>query len=124
MPNPLAAPVSSASGAYSEEDTFMARSISASVGANGTNRKDDSMTVQDLLNQVPVDQGGPDPLLAVDGLPWQKTIAAIKQFQKVQVNLKFPDGRVDPNGPTLAALNKFDEPKVVEEAPMGQVFLV
>jgi peptidoglycan hydrolase-like protein with peptidoglycan-binding domain len=124
MPNPLAALVSSASGTYSEEDAFMARSISASVGANGRNRKDDSMTVQDLLNQVPVDEGGPDPLLDVDGLPWQKTIAAIKQFQKVQVGLKFPDGRVDPNGPTLAALNKFDAPKVVEHLPMSRVFFV
>lgn len=102
----------------------MARSILASVGASGTNRKDDSMTVQDLLNQVPMGQGGPDPLLAVDGLPWQKTIAAIKRFQKIQVNLKFPDGRVDPNGPTLAALNKFDEPKVAEQVPMSRVFLV
>lgn len=102
----------------------MARSISASVGAGGTNRKDDSMTVQDLLNQVPVDKGGPDPLLAVDGLPWQKTIAAIRQFQKVRLNMKFPDGRVDPNGPTLAELNTFDEPKVVELLPPKRVFLV
>jgi hypothetical protein len=82
------------------------------------------MTVPDLLKQVPVDEGGPDPLLDVDGLPWQKTIAAIKQFQKVQVGLKFPDGRVDPNGPTLAALNKFDAPKVVEHLPMSRVFFV
>jgi hypothetical protein len=28
------------------------------------------------------------------------------------------------NRPTLAALNKFDEPKVAEQVPMSRVFLV
>jgi hypothetical protein len=37
----------------------MARRITASIGLGGVNRKDDSMTVQDLLNKVPADQGGP-----------------------------------------------------------------
>ncbi len=101
----------------------MARNISGSVGQGGLNRKDDSMTVQDLLNKVPADAGGPFPLLAVDGLPWQKTIAAIKNFQRVNLGFKFPDGRVDPNGPTLAALNTFDEP-VVERLPPGRCWLV
>ena len=102
----------------------MARSITASVGLGGVNRKDDSMSVQDLLNKVPPDQGGPAPLLAVDGLPWQKTIAAIKNFQRVQVGVNQPDGRVDPNGPTLAALNTFDEPEIVELLPPGKAWLV
>ena len=102
----------------------MARSIAKSVGLGGTNRKDDSMTVQELLNKVPPDEGGPVPLLAVDGLPWQKTIAAIKNFQRVKVGLKFPDGRVDPNGPTLAALNKFDNSDVAAGVPLGKAFLV
>jgi hypothetical protein len=102
----------------------MARSITASVGLGGVNRKDDSMTVQELLNKVPPDQGGPVPLLAVDGLPWQKTIAAIKNFQRVQVGFNQPDGRVDPGGPTLAALNTFDEPETVEQLPPGKAWLV
>lgn len=86
----------------------MAKQISASVGKGGVNRKDDSITVQALLNRVPVDQGGPSPRLAVDGLPWQKTITAIKKFQSVQLGFKWPDGRVDPNGKTLEKLNTFD----------------
>jgi peptidoglycan hydrolase-like protein with peptidoglycan-binding domain len=90
----------------------------------GVNRKEDSMTVQDLLNKVPPDQGGPAPLLDVDGLPYQKTIAAIKNFQRVQVGMQFPDGRVDPNGPTLAALNTFDVPEFVERLPPGKAWLV
>ena len=101
----------------------MARSISASVGLGGTNRKDDSMSVQELLNKVPPDQGGPVPLLDVDGLPWQKTIAAIKNFQRIKVGFKNPDGRVDPNGPTLAALNTLDE-EIVERLPPGRCWLV
>lgn len=102
----------------------MARTISASVGQGGINKKDDSITVQQLLNQVPPEDGGPDPLLAVDGLPWQKTIAAIKNFQKIKVGFKFPDGRVDANGPTLAELNKFDNSDLVAGVPLGKAFLV
>ena len=88
----------------------MARSILSSVGAGGVNRKDDSITIQELLNKVPQSEGGPIPALNVDGLPWQKTIAAIKNFQRKQLRVSMPDGRVDPNGPTLAKLNQFDGP--------------
>lgn len=103
----------------------MARSISASVGSGGVNRKDDSATVQELLNQVPPDRGGPVPPLVVDGLPWQKTQAAIRQFQRVHVGFRWPDGRVDPGGRTLAGLNEFDEPpEVAERLEPGPVFLV
>jgi hypothetical protein len=86
----------------------MARAISASVGAGGANRKQDAMTVQELLNGVPSADGGPVNPLVVDGLPWEKTIAAIKRFQQVQLGHKWPDGRVDPDGPTLERLNDFD----------------
>jgi len=102
----------------------MARSISASVGLSGINRKDDSIAVQELLNRVPPDQGGPVPLLGVDGLPWQKTIAAIKHFQKVRGILKVPDGRVDPNGPTLKALNEIEDDQLAERLPPGRCWLV
>jgi hypothetical protein len=103
----------------------MARAISASVGSGGVNRKADSMTVQELLNEVPAAQGGPSPQLVVDGLPWTKTIAAIRNFQKVQLDFKWPDGRVDPNGKTLAKLNEFDQPKpTAERVAMGPVWLV
>lgn len=94
----------------------MARSILSSVGEGGVNRKDDAITIQELLNKVPPGEGGPSPLLQVDGLPWQKTVAAIRNFQRVQLGIQWPDGRVDPNGPTLAKLNQFDsQPK-----PPGQ----
>lgn len=103
----------------------MARSISGSVGAGGVNQKNDSMTVQELLNNVAPVDGGPNPPLTVDGLPWQKTIAAIKNFQRVQVGLTNPDGRVDPNGRTLAKLNEFDEALAhVDSLKPGRMFFV
>ena len=46
----------------------MARKISASVGRmGGINRYEDVVTVQELLNHVPSNDGGPIPLLKVDG---------------------------------------------------------
>ena len=82
------------------------------------------MTVQELLNRVPIAEGGTEPRLVVDGLPWQKTIAAIQRFQRVRLGFKFPDGRVDPKGRTLQELNAFDKPEVVELLPPGRIFLV
>jgi hypothetical protein len=93
------------------------RTISASVGQGGTNTKPDATTVQELLNQVPVDEGGPQIPLKVDGLAWGKTIAAIKRFQSVNLGHKWPDGRVDPGGKTLARLNDYDTPAPSPEPP-------
>jgi len=99
----------------------MAKQISASVGLNCANRPEDVKTVQELLNKVPPPSGGPLPALKIDGLAWDKTNSAIKKFQKEHLKFKWPDGRVDPAGKTLQALNTFDEP-----APASQpvVFIV
>jgi hypothetical protein len=78
--------------------------ISASVGAGGVNRAADVRTVQDLLNNVNPARGGPVPLLVVDGLCGPKTNAAIRNFQTKQ-QLPVVDGRADPDGPTMQALN-------------------
>jgi hypothetical protein len=77
--------------------------ISASVGQGGTNRRKDVLIVQNLLNQ----HIGSLPSIAalrVDGVVGQRTIDAIKAFQRTVVHLLSPDGRVDPNGRTMAAL--------------------
>lgn len=99
----------------------MAQQISASVGNGGVNHKSDSETVQRLLNNVPPHQGGPNPKLVVDGLPWQKTQAAIRQFQRVQCGFQWPDGRVDPGQKTLAKLNEF-APLPTECVGVGPVY--
>jgi hypothetical protein len=76
--------------------------ISASVGTGGRNVKQDVLTVQELLNGVRAGDGGPLPLLAVDGLIGPKSIGAIQRFQRAQ--LGWADGRIDPAGPTIARL--------------------
>jgi hypothetical protein len=93
----------------------MARTISASVGVDAANHKVDVITVQELLNKVPPQQGGPQVKLKVDGLCWQKTQTAIRNFQSKNMGHKWPDGRVDPGGATLTRLNSFDEQPPVAE---------
>lgn len=81
------------------------RPIKASVGQGGANQRHDTVIVQQLLNGVPVADGGPSPPLAVDGIVGPKTNAAIRGYQKrLMAN---PDGRVDPGGPTICALTQF-----------------
>src|ERR1700694_2588698 len=88
----------------------MAKTIVASVGINGKNFPDDSLTVQQLLNNVPPARGGPVPLLVEDGICGPKTKAAIQKFQLAQFGWPGCDGRVDPDGPTMIILNMFDKP--------------
>jgi hypothetical protein len=78
--------------------------ITQSVGASGANKPADVTEIQQLLNKVPVAQGGAAPPFFVFGTCDAATLAAILRFQKIQVP-KFADGRIDPGGPTLARLN-------------------
>lgn len=78
--------------------------ISASVGQGGFNRNADVLAIQQALNQIPPNLGGPAPKLKEDGWVGPKTIGAITKFQKAIVGLAV-DGRIDVNGPTLARLN-------------------
>jgi hypothetical protein len=79
----------------------MAISIRGSVGRGGTNRFEDVRIVQELLNKH---IRPPMPLLVVDGMVGPKTVGAIETFQRRVLSMPHPDGRVDPGGPTLAAL--------------------
>jgi peptidoglycan hydrolase-like protein with peptidoglycan-binding domain len=80
--------------------------LSASVGAGGANRPADGMAVQTLLNKfiVPGKLPGVEPL-TTDGKVGARTIAAIRAFQQRFLAMAKPDGRVDPGGRTLGALN-------------------
>ena len=79
--------------------------IKASVGKGGHNDLWDVMTVQTLLNKFIV-AGCLQPLcpLAPDGRAGPKTCKAIEEFQCEYLGFSYPDGRVDPGGPTLARL--------------------
>ena len=80
-------------------------SIRASVGNRGVNQSADVRLVQELLNRqkAPAYTYGP---VAVDGLIGPQTIGAITTYQKNVVKLSMPDGRVDPGGRTITALER------------------
>lgn len=71
--------------------------LQASVGAYGGNRRADVRTVQRLLLAHGVSPG------PIDGLCGRLTMGAILHFQRGFMTR--PDGRVDPDGPTLRHLN-------------------
>ncbi|MDQ4122819.1 MAG: peptidoglycan-binding protein [Acidobacteriota bacterium] len=83
-------------------------SIIASVGINGVNKRDDVSTIQQALNDVPLDQGQPIPLLVVDGICGSKTKNAIQKFQVKHFGWGAADGRVDAGGLTIAKLNQLN----------------
>jgi hypothetical protein len=78
--------------------------IGRSVGQGGANVREDVLTIQKALNAVDPSQGGPTLRLATDGVVGPLTRAAIGKFQKQ--NITFVDFRIDPNGPTIQALNR------------------
>jgi hypothetical protein len=70
--------------------------IVGSVGAGGINGFEDVRTIQDALNEVPPEKGGPPSPIMVDGSVGNETIGAIKRFQKTACRMPWPDGRLDP----------------------------
>jgi len=80
--------------------------ITAPVGAAGaSNQFSDVKTIQELLNQIGVESGGPNTPLITDGKCGPKTITSIQNFQIKNFGWSMADGRIDPEGPTLAKLN-------------------
>lgn len=77
-------------------------SIKRPVGMGGANQRDDVLTVQKLLNGVPITAAAPPLKLAEDGYIGPRTTQAIIRYQKVR--LGWSDGRVDPGGPTITRL--------------------
>ena len=76
--------------------------ITGSVGQNGSNTMPDVFAVQQQLN----DQMPPlRPKVSVTGTVDGPTIGAIHEFQQFVVGYAHSDGRIDPNGKTLKALN-------------------
>ncbi len=76
--------------------------ISASVGATGRNLRDDVRTIQSQLNAL-MPPGR--TRLMVDGKCGPLTTDTIRSFQKVVCGMQWPDGRVDPDKRTIAALS-------------------
>jgi len=76
--------------------------ITASVGASGSNRRDDVALVQFLLNDWR-ERNGRTPITE-DGLVGPETIGAIRDFQSTVTHVV--DGRVDPAGRAIGALEQ------------------
>lgn len=76
--------------------------INGSVGRNGQNNNADVATVQQRLNDLMM---SPRISLVVDGACGRLTKKMISDFQKSVLEFNSPDGRVDPAGKTILALN-------------------
>ncbi len=74
-----------------------------SVGNGGVNQNADVKIVQKLLNQYAVSLS--IQRLTEDGQIGPGTISAIRLFQTVMFGIDSPNGRVDPGGRTIIALN-------------------
>ena len=98
----------------------MPNSITASVGIHGKNIPADTLTIQNLLNSTAAKDGGADHSLDPDGKCGPKTCNAIQKFQLTQFGWSGADGRVDPNGATLIALNVLNPDVGSPQTPAAQ----
>ena len=76
--------------------------IAAPVGRGGSNLPDDVRKIQTLLNEHTL---VPTIPLVVSGVCDSLTIAAIEEFQRRALKMTRPDGKVTPQGATMAALS-------------------
>ena len=76
--------------------------ISASVGRDGKNRFVDVRAIQNLINHHLPPALNP---LKEDGVCGPRTVKAIEEVERLYIRQSPPDGRLDPHGPTLRALN-------------------
>lgn len=81
------------------------KEIGSSVGRGGKNVGSDVKIVQKLLNDN-IGSLAPYRRVSPTGVVTDLTIALIEEFQRRILNFTKPDGRVDPNGKTIKALNK------------------
>ena len=92
--------------------------IHAPVGRGGGNRKRDVLLIQRALNIVRRASG--QPPIREDGEVGPETINAISDFQRQHTSAT--DGRIDPHGPTLRALEdrmRAESEPVVRAAALG-----
>jgi hypothetical protein len=86
--------------------------------AFGQGLKNDVLLVQQLLNDIPPTESGPNPKLKEDGICGTKTNAAINAFQR-KIMSGFSDGAVDPGGKTIRALRD----RIIAKDDLGKIGL-
>jgi hypothetical protein len=77
--------------------------LTGTVGSGGKNDRADVLAIQTLINAY---RPNGVPPLALDGVCGARTIAAIRAVETQFLHTAKPDGRIDPNGPTLRAMNQ------------------
>ena len=77
--------------------------LAAAVGPGAPNRRNDVAYVQKLLNRS-LHNTPHGHAFAEDGVFGPKTAVAIIEFQRRYLKQSNPDGRIDPNGPTIRSL--------------------
>ncbi|MEJ2407677.1 MAG: N-acetylmuramidase family protein [Candidatus Thiodiazotropha sp.] len=97
--------------------------IKSSVGNRGANHPSDVMVVQRLLNKH---LSSLTPLLPLveDGNCGPITTGMIIEFQRKVVGLRKPDGRDDPVGKTIDALNKYEKSTTEKAAHLYDALLL
>jgi hypothetical protein len=92
--------------------------INSSVGLRSTNIPFDVTNIQNALNRLHIGYGGPEKPLVPDGVCGSKTVDAIQKFQLRHFGWQGADGKINPNGETLAKINEqlgkppYTEPQV------------
>ncbi|MGD8911206.1 MAG: M23 family metallopeptidase [Candidatus Thiodiazotropha sp.] len=84
-----------------------AKKLTGSVGENAKNAAVDVKNVKTLLNSAAYLTGS--KLLTVNDSMDTDTISAIEIIQKVVLKFGHPDGRIDPGGKTIKALNEINK---------------
>lgn len=85
----------------------MALVLMRSVGIRGANLHPDVMKVQETINRVPVNEGGPVVALELDGLCGPKTNDAIQKFQLHHFGWRGADGLIEVGKQTHQKLNTY-----------------
>lgn len=100
----------------------MHESIILSVGLMGKNMLSDITIVQDMLNRVPVNRGGPLALIDDSGSLDDDTINAIKRFQNHQ--FKTESGIIEPGSKTMQKLNLHARNPLVAVNELGEYLTI
>lgn len=88
----------------------MARNITAPIGSapGCPNLPNDIRALQELLNLVPFNEGGPRMPMIADGKFGPDFTTALQRFQSQNPLLNSEKMKVSPSGPTVVALNEYD----------------
>ena len=92
--------------------------LTGSVGRKGDNHSQDVQIVQEALNKLHEILGLPP--IRTDGTVDDATIAMIEAFQRHAGTMRHPDGRIDPEGQTVAALRmRVRRPQIESAQPLS-----